>query len=103
MTNPYMNSPIRARMYAEPKHKWAWVAAVGVSFGLLAPPLFFIAAKKRVVSMAVPMLYAAVIWGMAVVASLVGNPKNWSGGVLAFAWIISAVHAAILDADWKRG
>ncbi|MET7904364.1 hypothetical protein [Streptomyces sp. NPDC005336] len=53
-------------------------------------------------SMAVPALYAAVIWGTAVVASLVGNPKNWSGGFLAFAWIISAVHAAILDAEWKR-
>ncbi|MGW7820129.1 hypothetical protein ACWGLF_18825 [Streptomyces puniciscabiei] len=103
MSSPYVNAPIRARMYGSTLHKVVWVVAVVVSAGLLAPPLFFIAAKKRVVAMYVPALYAVFAWGTPIVASLVGNAKNWSGGVLVFTLIVAAVHAAILDTDWKAG
>ncbi|WP_432762273.1 hypothetical protein [Streptomyces sp. NBC_00069] len=103
MTNPYINAPIQARMYANTGHKVVWVVAVVATAGLLAPPLFFIAAKKRVVSMAVPAVYAAVIYGTAFLGSILGNPKNWVGGVLSITMIVAAVHAAILDADWKPG
>ncbi|MFF3906145.1 hypothetical protein ACFYZJ_09050 [Streptomyces sp. NPDC001848] len=71
--------------------------------GLLAPPLFFIAAKKRVISRAVPVVYAAIIYGSAVLGSVLGNPKNWMVGVLAITMIDAAVHAAILDTEWKSG
>ena len=54
MSNPYVNASIRARMYATTTHKVIWVVMVVLSAGLLAPPLFFIAARKRVVSMLVP-------------------------------------------------
>lgn len=101
MSNPYINAPIRARMYTSTLHKMVWVVAVAASAGLLAPPLFFIAAKKRVVSMAVPAVYALIIYGSAILGSLLGNPKNWVGGVLSITMIIAAVHAAILDTDWK--
>ncbi|CAL9357414.1 hypothetical protein [Streptomyces sp. enrichment culture] len=103
MTSPHMGASIQARMYASIWHKVVWVVALVASAGLLAPPLFFIAAKKRVVSMAVPAVYAAIIYGTAVPGSLVGNPKNWVGGVLAITMIVAAVHASILDADWKQG
>ncbi|MFC7988982.1 hypothetical protein ACFUV2_06670 [Streptomyces pilosus] len=103
MSNPYINAPIRARMYTTTLQKVVWVVAVVVSAGLLAPPLFFIAAKKRVVSLAVSAVYAAVIYGSAILGSVLGNPKNWVGGVLAITMIISAVHAAIVDTDWKPG
>ncbi|MFI2424982.1 hypothetical protein ACH5A7_12905 [Streptomyces sp. NPDC018955] len=103
MSNPYINASIRARMYTTTLHKVIWVVAVVVSAGLLAPPLFFIAAKKRVVSMAVPAVYAAIIYGSAVLGSVLGNPKNWVGGVLVITMITAAVHAAILDTDWKPG
>jgi hypothetical protein len=103
MSNPYLIVPIRARMYARAPHKVVWVVAVVASAGLLAPPLFFIAAKKHVVSMMVPAVYAGVIYGSAVLGSVLGNPKNWSGGVLAITLIVAAVHAAILDNDWKPG
>ncbi|MGJ3560308.1 hypothetical protein ACR6C2_24490 [Streptomyces sp. INA 01156] len=79
MGNPYINAPIRARMYTTALHKVVWVVAVVVSAGLLAPPLFFIAAKKRVVRLAVPAAYAAVIYGSAILGSVLGNPKNWVG------------------------
>ncbi|MFE3184337.1 hypothetical protein ACFXKR_26225 [Streptomyces violascens] len=88
-------------MYAHTQHKVIWIAAVVVSVGLLAPPLFFIAAKKRVVSMAVPAVYAAVVYGSAMAETVLGNPKNWAGGVLTITMIVAAVHAAVLDADWK--
>ncbi|MFE9800347.1 hypothetical protein ACWC98_33295 [Streptomyces goshikiensis] len=103
MANPYINAPIQARMYASTVHKVVWVVAVVASAGLLAPPLFFIAAKKRVVSMAAPAVYAAIIYGTGFLGSILGNPKNWVGGVLSIALIVAAVHAAILDADWKPG
>ncbi|MFF1557892.1 hypothetical protein [Streptomyces sp. NPDC058279] len=103
MTNPYINAPIQARMYANTAHKVVWVVAVVATAGLLAPPLFFIAAKKRVVSMAVPAVYAATVYGTAFVGSILGNPKNWVGGVLSITLIVAAVHAAILDVDWKPG
>ncbi|MEU6557062.1 hypothetical protein ABZ915_43495 [Streptomyces sp. NPDC046915] len=103
MSNPYVNAPIRAWMYAATAHKVIWVVVVVASAGLLAPPLFFIAAKKRVVAMYVPALYAVFAWGTPIVASLAGKAKNWSGGVLVFTLIIAAVHAAILDTDWKAG
>ncbi|MFF0556503.1 hypothetical protein [Streptomyces sp. NPDC004266] len=103
MTNPYLNAPIQARMYATTVHKVVWVVAVVASAGLLAPPLFFIAAKKHVVTMVVPAAYAAIIYGSAILGSILGNPKNWMGGVLAITMIVAAVHAAILDADWKPG
>ncbi|MER5992009.1 hypothetical protein [Streptomyces viridosporus] len=103
MSNPYVNAPIRARMYTTTLHKVIWVAAVVLSAGLLAPPLFFIAAKKRVVSMAVPAIYAAIIYGSAILGSVLGNPKNWMGGALAITMIVAAVHAATLDTDWKSG
>ncbi|MGW7028904.1 hypothetical protein ACWGFX_17175 [Streptomyces xanthophaeus] len=103
MTNPYINAPIQARMYASTVHKVVWVIAVVATAGLLAPPLFFIAAKKRVVSMAVPAAYAVIIYGTAFPGSIVGNPKNWVGGVLSITMIAAAVHAAILDTDWKPG
>ncbi|MFC9126590.1 hypothetical protein ACFT4A_07070 [Streptomyces sp. NPDC057099] len=90
-------------MYANSWHKVIWVVVVVLSAGLLVPPLFFIAAKKRVVSMAVPAVYAAVIYGSAILGSLLGNPKNWVGGVLSITMITGAVHAAILDVDWKPG
>ncbi|MFF2519389.1 hypothetical protein [Streptomyces sp. NPDC058086] len=98
-----MNVPIRARMYATTVHKVIWVVVVVASAGLLAPPLFFIAAKKRVISMLVPAAYAVITYGSAFLGSLVGNPKNWVGGVLALTMIVAAVHAAILDMDWKAG
>ncbi|MFI0265561.1 hypothetical protein [Streptomyces luteogriseus] len=103
MSDSYMNSSIRARMYDRPWQRWAWVAAVLVSFGLLAPPLFFIAAKKRVVALWVPAAYAVFAWGTPLVASILGNGKNWSGAVLAFTWLVAVVHAAIVDMEWKRG
>ncbi|MFE9098925.1 hypothetical protein [Streptomyces sp. NPDC007264] len=103
MSNPYVNAPIRARMYASTQHELNWVVVVVLAAGLLAPPLFFIAAKKRVVSMLVPAVYAAIIYGGAILGSLLGNPKNWMGGVLAITMIVAAVHAAILDTDWKPG
>ncbi|MFI8861155.1 hypothetical protein ACIGW5_31985 [Streptomyces prasinus] len=103
MSSSHINAPIRASMYANAQHKVIWVVAVVLSAGLLAPPLFFIAAKKRVASMAVSAVYAAIIYGSAILGSLLGNPKNWVGGVLAITMIIAAVHAAILDADWKSG
>lgn len=103
MTSTHINAPIQARMYANAVHKVVWVVAVVASAGLLAPPLFFIAAKKRVVSMALPAVYAAIIYGSAVLGSILGNPKNWVGGVLAITMIVAAVHAAILDVDWKPG
>ncbi|MFF9089584.1 hypothetical protein ACF1BE_24770 [Streptomyces sp. NPDC014991] len=103
MSNPYINAPIRARMYTSTPHKVIWVVVVVASAGLLAPPLFFVAAKKRVVSMAVPAIYAVTVYGSAFVGSLLGNPKNWVGGVLSITMIIAAVHAAILDTDWKPG
>ncbi|MFD5908108.1 hypothetical protein ACFWHL_05275 [Streptomyces massasporeus] len=53
--------------------------------------------------MAVPAVYAVIIYGSAVLGSVLGNPKNWVGGVLAITMIVAAVHAAILDADWKPG
>ncbi|MET7609260.1 hypothetical protein [Streptomyces avermitilis] len=101
MSSPYINAPIRARMYGSTLHKVVWVVVVVLSAGLLAPPLFFIAAKRRVVAMYVPTLYAIFAWGTPMVASLIGNAKNWSGGVLVFTLIVAAVHAAILDTDWK--
>ncbi|WP_433341112.1 hypothetical protein [Streptomyces sp. CA-253872] len=101
MSNPYLEAPLRARMYAKTWHKPVWVAAVVLSAGLLAPPLFFIAAKKRVVPLAVPALYAAVIYGTAFLSDAAGNRGNWAGGVLLVALITAAVHAAILDTDWK--
>ncbi|MEV6499754.1 hypothetical protein [Streptomyces prunicolor] len=103
MSSSHINAPIQARKYANTQHKVIWVIVVVLSAGLLAPPLFFIAAKKRVVSMAVPVVYAAIIYGSAVLGSVLGNPKNWMGGVLAISMIIAAVHAAILDTDWKPG
>ncbi|MEU6442469.1 hypothetical protein [Streptomyces sp. NPDC047046] len=103
MSNPYLDAPIRARMYAKTWHKSVWVAAVVLSAGLLAPPLFFIAAKKRVVPMLVPALYAAVIYGTAALGDTIGNRGNWTGGVLVIALITAAVHAATLDTDWKTG
>ncbi|MDQ0934422.1 hypothetical protein [Streptomyces turgidiscabies] len=103
MSSPHINAPIQARMYTNTLHKVIWVVVVVASGGLLAPPLFFIAAKKRVVSMAVPAVYAVIIYGSAVLGSVLGNPKNWVGGVLAITMIVAAVHAAILDADWKPG
>ncbi|MGW2814156.1 hypothetical protein [Streptomyces sp. NPDC001415] len=101
MSSSHINAPIRAHMYANTQHKVIWLAAVVLSAGLLAPPLFFIAAKKRVVSMSVPAVYAAIIYGSAMVETVLGNPKNWAGGVLTITMIAAAVHAAILDTDWK--
>ena len=98
-----MRRSARVCTHARTPHKVIWVVAVVASAGLLAPPLFFIAAKKRVVSMGVPVVYALAIYGTAVLGSVVGNPKNWTGGVLAISMIIAAVHAAILDNDWKPG
>ncbi|WP_405781125.1 hypothetical protein [Streptomyces sp. NBC_00859] len=72
-----------------------------VSVGLLAPPLFFIAAKKRVVSTVVPVVYAVLVHGSSALGPTLGNPKKWMGGVLAITMIVAAVHAAILDAGWK--
>ncbi|MEU6054161.1 hypothetical protein ABZ829_27540 [Streptomyces xanthochromogenes] len=103
MSNSHMNAPIRAHMYANKPHKVIWIVLVVASAGLLAPPLFFFAAKKRVVTMAVPAVYAVVIYGTAFVGSILGNPRNWVGGVLAITMIIAAVHAATLDTDWKSG
>ncbi|WJV47338.1 hypothetical protein [Streptomyces flavofungini] len=103
MTSSHLNAPIQARMYAKPLHKVIWVIAVVASVGLLAPPLFFVAAKKRVVSMAVPVAYAVVVYGSAMAATVLGNPKNWEGGVLTITMIAAAAHAAILDMDGKPG
>ncbi|WP_433571249.1 hypothetical protein [Streptomyces sp. CA-251247] len=103
MSSSHLNAPIQARMYTSTLHKVIWVVVVVLSAGLLAPPLFFIAAKKRVVSMAVPAVYAAIIYGSAILGSVLGNPKNWVGGVLAITMIIAAVHAANLGRDWKFG
>ncbi|MGW7530610.1 hypothetical protein [Streptomyces sp. NPDC054783] len=89
-------------MYSSTVHKVVWVVVV-VSAGLPAPPMFFVAAKKRVVAMYVPALYAIFARGTPIVASLVGNAKHWSGGVLVFTLIVAAVHAAILHSDWKAG
>ncbi|MER0447041.1 hypothetical protein ABR738_21150 [Streptomyces sp. Edi4] len=80
-----------------------WIVLVVVSAGLLAPPLFFFAAKKRVVTMIVPIMYAVVIYGSAFLGSVLGNPRNWVGGVLAITMIIAAVHASSLDTNWKFG
>ncbi|MCT9078790.1 hypothetical protein [Streptomyces fulvoviolaceus] len=102
-SSPHINAPIRARMYTSGKHKTTWIITVVVTAGLLAPPLFFIAAKKGVTSMATPAVYAAIIYGSAFLGSLLGNPRNWMGGVLAITMVIAAVHAAILDTDWKPG
>jgi hypothetical protein len=90
-------------MYTNSRHKVVWVAVVVLSAGLLAPPLFFIAAKKRVVTMTVPAVYGVIIYGSAILGSVLGNPRNWTGGVLAITMIVAAVHAAILDTDWKPG
>ncbi|MEV0259626.1 hypothetical protein AB0H82_35940 [Streptomyces sp. NPDC050732] len=90
-------------MYAKTLHKVIWIAAIVVSAGLLTPPLFFIAAKKRLVSMAVPVTYAVIIYGAVIVATILGNSKNWEGLVLTITLIFAAVHAAILDTDWKPG
>ncbi|WP_206317838.1 hypothetical protein [Streptomyces composti] len=90
-------------MHTTTLHKATWVVAVALSAGLLEPPLFFVAAKKRVVSMATPAACAAVIYGSAALGSTLGNPKNRSGGVLAITMITAAVHAAVLDTDWKPG
>ncbi|MET9145624.1 hypothetical protein ACFUCQ_03250 [Streptomyces sp. NPDC057197] len=103
MANPYMTSSIRARMYAQTWHKWVWIVAVVGSAGLLAPVLFFIAAKKRVVALYVPAVYAAFAWGAPIAATLTGNPRNWEGGVLLFTLVVAAAHAALLDTDWKSG
>ncbi|CAM5405808.1 hypothetical protein PV689_01870 [Streptomyces sp. ATCC51928] len=103
MSSPHINAPIQARMYTKAMHRVIWVVAVVASAGLLAPPLFFIAAKKRVATMAVPAVYAVIIYGSAVLGSLLGNPKNWVGGALSITMIIAAVHASILDADRKQG
>ncbi|MFJ5091760.1 hypothetical protein [Streptomyces sp. NPDC088674] len=103
MSNPYLDAPLRARMYAKTWHKLVWVSAVVLSAGLLAPPLFFIAAKKRVVPMTVPALYAAATYGTAVLGDILGNGGNWVGGILALTLITAAVHAAILDTVWKTG
>ncbi|NJP52881.1 hypothetical protein HCJ93_23140 [Streptomyces sp. SBST2-5] len=103
MSDSYINAPIRARMHTTTLHKATWVVAVALSAGLLEPPLFFVAAKKRVVSMATPAACAAVIYGSAALGSTLGNPKNRSGGVLAITMITAAVHAAVLDTDWKPG
>lgn len=103
MSSSHLNAPIQARMYSKVLHKVLWVVAIVVSAGLLAPPLFFIAAKKRVVSMTVPVIYAVIIYGSVIVATIVGNSKNWEGLVLAITMIAAAVHAAILDTDWKPG
>ncbi|MFK4065285.1 hypothetical protein [Streptomyces sp. NPDC029674] len=88
-------------MYAKTLHKVVWIAAIVASAGLLAPPLFFIAAKKRVVSMAAPVIYAVIIYGSVTVATVLGNSRNWEGLVLTITTIVAAVHAAILDTDWK--
>ncbi|MEW2083479.1 hypothetical protein [Streptomyces sp. NPDC005283] len=102
MANPYINAPIRARMYESSAHKVKWVVAVVLSGGLLAPALFFIAAKKGVVSFAPAAIYAGIIVSVALIGqTLFGNPGNWVGGVLALTMITAAVHAAILDMDWK--
>ncbi|MEV8428272.1 hypothetical protein [Streptomyces chartreusis] len=103
MSNPYINAPIRARMHASTSQKVIWVVVTALSAGLLAPPLFFIAAKKRVVSMIVPTVYAVIIYGSAILGPALGNPKNWMGGVLAITMIVAVVHAAIVDTDWKPG
>ncbi|GAA2764968.1 hypothetical protein GCM10010103_40090 [Streptomyces paradoxus] len=47
--------------------------------------------------------FGMIIYGSALLGSVLGNPKNWVGGVLAITMIVAAVHAAILDADWKPG
>lgn len=103
MSSSHLNAPIQARMYAKTLHKVIWVVAIVVSAGLLAPPLFFIAAKKRVVSMAVPVMYAVIIYGSVIVATVLGNSKNWEGLVLALTMIVASIHAAILDTEWKPG
>ncbi|MCX4824879.1 hypothetical protein OG883_34505 [Streptomyces sp. NBC_01142] len=104
MANPYINAPIRARMYESSAHKVKWVVAVVLSAGLLAPALFFIAAKKGVISFAPAAIYAGIIYPVGMLGQpLTGNPGNWVGGVLAITMIVAAVHAAILDTDWKPG
>lgn len=103
MSSPHINEPIQARMYANMLYKVISVAVLPLSGGLLAPPLFLIAAKKRVVSMVVPAVYAVIIYGSVALGALLGNPRNWTGGILAITMITGAVHAAILDVDWKPG
>lgn len=50
MSTPYLNAPIRARMYKSTMHKLIWVGVLVLSLGLLAPALFFVAPRRNVSS-----------------------------------------------------
>jgi hypothetical protein len=83
-------------MYTSRRHRALWVVGVVFSAGLLAPPLFLGAARKGIVRHAVPAVYAAVIYPVALGRQWLPNPGNWISWVLAAVVLTAAAHAALL-------
>ena len=83
-------------MYRSRRHRALWIVGVVFSAGLLAPLLFLGAARKGIVRHAVPAVYAAVIYPVALGRQWLPDPGNWISWVLAAVVLTAAVHAALL-------
>ncbi|MBL1100662.1 hypothetical protein [Streptomyces coffeae] len=92
-----------AAFYATRRTRALWVLGVVFSAGLLGPPLFLAAARKGVVRPAVPAVYAAIVYPVALGRTWLPNPGNWIPWVLAAAVLTAAAHAALLEAGERRG
>lgn len=92
-----------APLYAGPRRRALWVVGVIFSAGLLAPLLFLGAARKGYVSRAVPAVYAAAIYPVALGRQWLPNPGNWITWVLAAVVLTAAAHAARLDTGRASG
>ncbi|WP_159043276.1 hypothetical protein [Streptomyces sp. NBRC 110028] len=85
-----------APMYTSRRHRALWVVGVVFSAGLLAPVLFLGAARKGIVRHAVPAVYAAVIYPVALGRQWLPDPGDWISWTLAAVVLAAAAHAALL-------
>ncbi|MEU1805433.1 hypothetical protein [Streptomyces sp. NPDC019937] len=83
-------------MYTSRRHRALWVVGVVFSAGLLAPVLFLGAARKGIVRHAVPAVYAAVIYPVALGRQWLPDPGDWISWTLAAVVLTAAAHAALL-------
>ncbi|WP_432034802.1 hypothetical protein [Streptomyces cucumeris] len=100
------DAPTRATtttFYATGRSRTLWVLGVVFSAGLLGPVLFLAAARKGVVRPAVPAVYAALIYPVALGRTWLPNPGDWIPWVLGAVVLTAAAHAALLDAGERRG
>jgi len=89
-------APSSTPMYTSRRHRALWIVGVVFSAGLLAPLLFLGAARKGIVRNAVPAVYAAVIYPVALGRQWLPNPGDWISWVLAAVVLTAAAHAALL-------